>query len=709
MREGLKLSSTFFLLALLMLLQMLTQIRFDFLTLLLVAAGATFWCEGQVTKPTLRVLQLILIASGLFCIVYTLVPIPLTGVSIGSFTASWMGFDRLVLQNTGLYAFLEEVYQYATIPEKLDFYHWEAVAVILLLVNAELLYWIQKYKLSGPCFLLGTIVGGLLWFTYLEVWVVFSCFFVAYAIERLTRQGKGALFGLILPLGIVVAALLATNLTPVEAINEKFSPLTSENGWFRTMLDFSPGSGAFGLREMGFYPLEDRLGGPVKLSKEIFFRVRSATPKIYLRGRGMTTYKNSKWLTEEIEPTGFTTVSSQQKDQITYYIYDFKSKTNSLMVPMSISQIDVAPEKLSYGGEQTVLYNGSVKGDLKKGFNVTGYNSSYIPPDSLEKYLQLPDHYSPKVVALTKQIIKGAKNDEEKVKRIRKYLLNNYTYALAVAVPPENQDFVEYFLLEEDSGYCVYFATATVVMSRIAGLPSRYVEGFVTPERFEAGRDAAVSGERAHAWAEVFYDNLWHIVETTPTYTSLTEYDQQDTQLKSDLLEPEKGDTTGKEEQDLEPETLPENDDTQASEHLPIGVMLLIGGIGLLISFIVLRFRAFFKTTPKQLGEKYVQLLLLGLVQHYELRDPERLSPRQILQQCDTYAPSLKLRSLVEIVEKSLYDSNDISDAELEQLAQVYWQIFHGHFKWPLKLRWCAKIVGKGRIFNGNDGKSSAT
>ena len=66
---------------------------------------------------------------------------------------------------------------------------------------------------------------------------------------------------------------------------------------------------------------------------------------------------------------------------------------------------------------------------------------------------------------MTQQIIKGAQSDEEKVKRIRKYLLNNYTYALAVAVPPEEQDFVEYFLTEADSGYCVYFATATAVMS----------------------------------------------------------------------------------------------------------------------------------------------------------------------------------------------------------------------------------------------------
>lgn len=709
MREGLKLSTSVFLLGLLILVQMLTQLRLDFLMLLMLAVGATWWCEGQIKWQKLRLVQLILLTGGLWYAVNTVMPLLMPSHSLGSLSAAWLIMDRIGLGATGVYAFLTEVYDYAVLPDKLDFYHWEMLSLLFLLVNAELVYWLNRFKMSGPVFILGAILSGLLWFTYLDVWALFICCFVAYATERLTRQGKGALFGLVLPLGITVSALFMTNLTPINAINEALTPLTAENSWLRTALNLSPGTGAFGLKEMGFYPLEDRLGGPVKLSKEIFFRVRSATPSIYLRGHGLTTYADSRWLAEESEPQVFDTVSKQKSNQIEYFIYDFKSRTNSVMVPMSVSQIDIPQEKLSFGPERAVIYSGNVKAELKDGFNVTGYNTSYVQPTPTEKYLQLPENYSPKVVALTQQIIKGAKSDEEKVKRIRKYLLNNYTYALAVAVPPKEQDFVEYFLTEADSGYCVYFATATAVMSRIAGLPSRYVEGFVTPELFEAGRDAAVSGERAHAWAEVFYDRAWHIVETTPTFTSLTEFDQQDAQLKSDLLEPEKDPAKGKTEQDLDPETLPEADVNANQTTMPLWILLFPALLVAVALLIVLKFRAFFNGTPRQMKDKYVQLLLLGLCQHFALRTPERLTPRDILMQCDQYAPSLKLRTLVEIVEQSLYDSSDISEEAMVQLAGAYWQLFHGHFKWSMKLYWCAKIVGKGRIFNGNDGKNSAT
>ena len=46
----------------------------------------------------------------------------------------------------------------------------------------------------------------------------------------------------------------------------------------------------------------------------------------------------------------------------------------------------------------------------------------------------------------------------------------------------ENEDFVKYFLTESKEGYCTYFATAAVLMYRCAGIPARYVEGYVAAD-----------------------------------------------------------------------------------------------------------------------------------------------------------------------------------------------------------------------------------
>ena len=69
-------------------------------------------------------------------------------------------------------------------------------------------------------------------------------------------------------------------------------------------------------------------------------------------------------------------------------------------------------------------------------------------------------------------------------------------------------------------GYCTYFATSAAVMCRIAGVPSRYVQGFLTdPNNTTPEGLYRLSGEEGHAWIEVLTspgDNLWAGVECTP-------------------------------------------------------------------------------------------------------------------------------------------------------------------------------------------------
>ena len=77
-------------------------------------------------------------------------------------------------------------------------------------------------------------------------------------------------------------------------------------------------------------------------------------------------------------------------------------------------------------------------------------------------------------------------------------------------------DFAQWFLTESDEGYCVHFATAATVLLRAAGVPARYVTGYVVT--CEADKTVTVESDRAHAWVE-YYDEVYHawiIAEPTP-------------------------------------------------------------------------------------------------------------------------------------------------------------------------------------------------
>lgn len=100
------------------------------------------------------------------------------------------------------------------------------------------------------------------------------------------------------------------------------------------------------------------------------------------------------------------------------------------------------------------------------------------------------------------------------------------SYSLEPGNNPADKDFAEYFLFENQKGFCVHFATAAALIYRECGYASRYVEGYaVSPEEFGEQSDgtyrAVVTDEMAHAWCETFDSELgWQMREHTLPYTA---------------------------------------------------------------------------------------------------------------------------------------------------------------------------------------------
>ncbi|MBR1822448.1 MAG: transglutaminase domain-containing protein, partial [Clostridia bacterium] len=123
--------------------------------------------------------------------------------------------------------------------------------------------------------------------------------------------------------------------------------------------------------------------------------------------------------------------------------------------------------------------------------------------EAVNYHTQLPEGIEGGVYALTMQVIDGAETPYDRAVAILEYLRRNIRYTLDTEYPPQGRDFVSYFLLDSKEGYCSYYASAMAVMGRIAGLPTRYVEGYLA----RPGKEI-LTGEDAHAWAEVYFKGV---------------------------------------------------------------------------------------------------------------------------------------------------------------------------------------------------------
>ncbi len=122
-----------------------------------------------------------------------------------------------------------------------------------------------------------------------------------------------------------------------------------------------------------------------------------------------------------------------------------------------------------------------------------------------------------RTAALAESIVRDAPTDYDRAARLERFLLTSYPYKLDVEPLPPGRDAVDYFLFEQQAGYCASFATAMAVMARQVGLPARvaagYLPGYIDPM---TGAHVVRAGD-AHAWVEInFQKHGWVAFDPTP-------------------------------------------------------------------------------------------------------------------------------------------------------------------------------------------------
>lgn len=150
-----------------------------------------------------------------------------------------------------------------------------------------------------------------------------------------------------------------------------------------------------------------------------------------------------------------------------------------------------------------------------------------IPERNLEAVRKFCDTYGIKA------------GDKDAINKVINALQDNYEYTLRPGKVPYNEDYINYFLLANQKGYCQHFASAAALIFRYLGIPARYAEGYVvdttdffrakelTDEKvedwidspFEHGKKVVeldLADDNGHAWVEIYSDGFgWILVEVT--------------------------------------------------------------------------------------------------------------------------------------------------------------------------------------------------
>ena len=117
-------------------------------------------------------------------------------------------------------------------------------------------------------------------------------------------------------------------------------------------------------------------------------------------------------------------------------------------------------------------------------------------------------------------VTNAAASDYEKLKAIE-YALSTYEYTLDGGELPDyvrsEGDFLNYFLIERKSGYCVHYATAFCLLARYLGYPSRVIQGYKA--ELTTGEASPVINSDGHTWPEVYFAGKgWIAFEPTPGF-----------------------------------------------------------------------------------------------------------------------------------------------------------------------------------------------
>lgn len=215
--------------------------------------------------------------------------------------------------------------------------------------------------------------------------------------------------------------------------------------------------------------------------------------------------------------------------------------TLTLNTRILIQQAAENPEKIRGKVIPAILLESLLYRDFAADF----YAKPVLSEELEEVYASLPEE-------LTQLHPQTAEEQYHALNRIRDWLAAKTDYTTSPGKTPSTRDFVNFFLLENQLGYCVHYAAAGTLLARYLGIPTRYCEGYIVgndllrnAEKTNDTYKISVTDRQAHAWCEYYIDGYgWVPFEMTPGYYSTESSSKAEAPIQQTNTPPETAPTT---------------------------------------------------------------------------------------------------------------------------------------------------------------------
>ncbi|WP_371018954.1 transglutaminase TgpA family protein [Pseudalkalibacillus sp. JSM 102089] len=462
-----------------------------------------------------------------------------------------------------------------------------------------------------------------------------------------------------------------------------------------------------GISKIGYGEDDSQLGGPFVMDDTAVFTAqikdrgywRVETKDVYT-GKGWESSVQDRVIFEGSTETLF-------EDGVELEAFDMKmnmtgnEKFDFIVHPGQVTNIET--------GTEVQLLENPLTGkvftqNLGESIVLDNYNLDYESPTFSEKmlreapvnypdrlantYLQLPETLPERVSDLAEEITVEEENSYDKARAIENYFVGNgFVYETTdVAVPGENDDYVDQFLFETQLGYCDNFSSSMTVLLRSLGIPARWVKGFTEGEFVATAgdyREYEVTNNNAHSWVEAYFPGVgWVPFEPTRGFTNQADFvsDYSDDEAtNSEAPDPAQTEEEQAQQQEQTPEEQASSGSSSVSFEWTVWYTVVLVLILLLLGYVVFKnYKKWLKRLVisrykrrddgKVLSEAYFRLL--WLLELHGIKRGKDQTLREYAVQVDSKLQTEDMKELTRRYEENYYRGKANSDGwdEMKEL-----------------------------------------